>query len=167
MSYHYLIDDDGTIVKAVPVGRTALHAAGANRGSIGIAFTGGTNASWSPTVEQWASAKALIANLVKDYRSIHYLVGHGDVRDTNAGEPYNVSFDRMIAELQSESHVALRHPTSDEPPLEAFRRAAVYLLEHPRVPRRVTRPEALRKFETLTCSEGKVRRVPVTLNGIP
>ena len=41
LSYHYLIDSDGTIVRAVSPERVAFHAAGANRGSIGISFVGG------------------------------------------------------------------------------------------------------------------------------
>lgn len=159
LSYHYLIDKDGTILRAVPPRRIAFHAAGANRLSIGISFVGGETPSWSPSRLQWSSATWLIDRLVKRYPKIHYVMGHGDVRDTNAGEPFNVSFDRMIAEVRGAAHVELHHPGADEEPLKDFRATALYLLEHPRTPVRIRHPRRL-AFETMTCSEGKVRRIP-------
>jgi hypothetical protein len=163
MAYHYLIGNDGLIVRAVPARRIAYHAAGANRGSIGIAFVGGDAPSWSPSEEQWTAATGLIRDLKKNYSGIRYLVGHGDVRDTNAGEPYNLNFDRLITQLHQEMGVELLHPGSEDGPLRDFRRAALYLLEHPRTPGKVTAARQIREFETLTCPEGPVR-VPVTLN---
>jgi hypothetical protein len=162
LSYHYLIDTDGTVVNAVPPRRVAYHAAGANNGSIGVSFVGGKEPSWSPTDAQLKAADALIGRLVKRYRTIRFVIGHGDVRDTNAGEPYNVSFDRMIADVHAASRVELRRPGADEEPLKDFRQAALYLLEHPRTTSTAARHRRFQKFETMTCSEGRVRRVPVT-----
>ena len=118
LSYHYLIDSDGTIVRAVSPERVAFHAAGANRGSIGISFVGGNQSSWSPTDAQLNAADKLIGRLVKKYPTIRYVMGHGDVRDTNAGEPYNVSFDRMIGDVRSATKIELHHPGFEEEPLK-------------------------------------------------
>jgi hypothetical protein len=161
LSYHYLIDRDGTIVRAVPPQRVAFHAAGANRGSIGVSFVGGNDSSWTPTAAQWKAAETLVGRLVRKYKTIRYVMGHGDVRDTNAGEPFNVSFDRMIADVRTATRVELYHPGSEEEPLKEFRRAALYLLEHPRTSAGTTLGRTHR-FEIMTCSEGRVRRVPVS-----
>src|SRR5687768_14813467 len=67
MSYHYLIDEEGVVIFAVPFTRTAFHAAGANRNSIGIAFSGGATPEWQPTAKQRAAAKALIVRLSRQH----------------------------------------------------------------------------------------------------
>lgn len=162
LSYHYLIDSDGTIVRAVSPERVAFHAAGANRGSIGISFVGGNQSSWSPTDAQLNAADKLIGRLVKKYPTIRYVMGHGDVRDTNAGEPYNVSFDRMIGDVRSATKIELHHPGFEEEPLKDFRRAALDILEHQPTPAASAKRGRVRAIETMTCSQGRVRRVPVS-----
>ncbi len=162
LSYHYLIDSKGTVLRAVPPQKLAFHAAGANRGSIGISLVGGDSPPWSATDAQWKAATRLVGDLVKKYPQIRYVMGHGDVRDSNAGEPYNVSFDRMIDEVRTLTKIELHHPGFEEEPLKDFRQAALYIQEHPRPAVRVSRSKRVRKLETMTCSDGKVHRVPVT-----
>ncbi|HYP07829.1 MAG TPA: peptidoglycan recognition family protein [Bryobacteraceae bacterium] len=166
MSYHYLIDDTGAVVNAVPFTRTAYHAAGANDTSVGIAFTGGMDTTWEPTPKQRAAAKALITTLVRQHPGIRYLIGHGDVRDINAGEPYGVSFDQLLAELEAESSIKLLHPHNDEQPLAAYRELALERLANPRTVRTPSRRRRRPAYEAVTCRSGKRTsrvRYPVTL----
>jgi hypothetical protein len=155
LSYHFIIDPDGRIIGGVPVGRVALHASGANRRSIGISMVGGAMPSWTPSDGQWESVKTLIGTLVRSHPAIRYVVGHGDVRDTNRGEPYGVSFPRLLAELEMEQHVRLRHPGPEEEPLHAFREAALRLLERPIAPRSAKPLARLPQIEKVTCPDGK------------
>jgi N-acetylmuramoyl-L-alanine amidase-like protein len=162
LSYHYLIDSKGTVLRAVPPQKLAFHAAGANRGSIGISFVGGDSPPWFATDAQWKAATRLVGNLVKKYPQIRYVMGHGDVRDSNAGEPYNVSFDQMIDEVRTLTKIELHHPGFEEEPLKDFRQAALYIQDHPRPAVRLARPRRVRKVETMTCADGKIHKVPVT-----
>jgi N-acetylmuramoyl-L-alanine amidase len=161
MSYHYIIDEQGLIIRTVPFGRTAFHAAGANRTSIGIAFVGGATIAWAPTEQQRTAAKQLIATLVRQHPRLQYVVGHGDIRDTNAGEPYGVSFESLIAELQAEAHIALRHLSKDEEPLLAYRDAAIELFANPRTPRTPSPTRQWPDHESVTCPGGKHIDFPV------
>ena len=151
-SYHYVIDTDGVVVHLTPLNRVAFQAAGANRPAIGISFVGGVEPTWRPTDAQWSAAKSLIAALVRRNPNIKYLIGHGDVRDTNAGEPYNVNFDQLLTELRN---VRLQHLATNQEPLATFRRSAAYLLEHPRTAAE-PRP-SVPTPERLTCTGGKIR----------
>ena len=157
MSYHYLIDEDGEIIFVVPFGQTAFHAAGANRTSIGIAFVGGASPAWKPSKKQHTAAKGLIVRLVRQHAGLRYLVGHGDIRDTNAGEPYGVAFDKLINELEAESNLALQHPSKDDTPLADFRRAALELFVSPRSPRTPSRSQRWPEDESVTCAGKRVR----------
>jgi hypothetical protein len=145
MSYHYIIDEDGVTTSMVPFGRTAFQAAGANKTSIGIAFVGGATPAWTPTEKQRTAAKELIVRLVRQHPGLHYLVGHGDIRDTNAGEPYGVEMETLAADL------GLRHPAREEKPLADFRRAAMELFASPRTPRTPSRSTRFPDNESVTC----------------
>jgi N-acetyl-anhydromuramyl-L-alanine amidase AmpD len=169
LSYHFIVDPEGRIIAGVPVVRAALHASGANRRTIGISMVGGTLPSWTPSEEQWQAVKTLIGTLVRSHAEIRYVVGHGDVRDTNRGEPFGVSFPRLLAELEAEQHVRLRHPAPEEEPLHAFRQAALRLQERPIAPRGampVARPP---RVEKVTCPGGKavLYSVPPAFFGEP
>ena len=151
LSYHFVIDPDGRVIAALPVARTALHAAGANSRSIGISMVGGALSSWAPSEAQWKAAKALVGRLVHSYPGIRFLVGHGDVRDTNRGEPYGVDFRRFLAELEADQHIRLWHPAPDEEPLRSFRAAALRLLERPLGPRNARPAARLPQIEKVIC----------------
>jgi hypothetical protein len=147
LSYHYLIDEDGKVINAVPFSRTAFHAAGANKTSVGISFTGGLAPDWAPSPKQRTAAKALIATLVKQHPSLQYLVGHGDVRDTNAGEPYGIDMAAFAEEN------GLHYLAKDEHPLAAYRTAAMVLFTTPRTPRKPSRSKSFPEDESVTCTE--------------
>jgi hypothetical protein len=157
MSYHYLIDDNGTVVQAVPFARTAYHAAGANHASIGISFIGGLDTGWEPTSKQRDAARALIATLSRKHPNIRYVVGHGDVRDINAGEPYGIHFDKLLSDLKDEDNVELRHPANEDYPLAGYREEALARLANPRTPSTPDRRSRKRMppYESVTCGTGK------------
>ena len=161
LSYHDLIDPDGRVVRLVPPNRIALHAAGANRRSIGISFVGGSSSTWAPTAAQWSAAKRLVAALARSYSKIRYIIGHGDVRDSNRGEPYGVTLTQLLDEISAEQRISLRYPRTDEQPLQGFRETALRLEISPRMPRRRTPLAKLPKVETATCKTGETLSYPV------
>lgn len=83
LSYHYLIDRDGTTFKCVPTTRTAFHAgvshgpsgANVNDYSIGIAFAN-RNDGEITTAAQIAACRTLIADLTKAIPSLQFLTTH-------------------------------------------------------------------------------------------
>jgi hypothetical protein len=161
LSYHYLIDPAGKIIRLVPPHRIALHAAGANRRSIGISFVGGPSFHWSPTTAQRSAVKQLVGALTRSYSTIRYVIGHGDVRETNRGEPYGITMTQLLHEISAEQHINLRHPRPDEQPLRAFRDSAIRLEIRPLTPRRRVPFAQLPKIETATCTNGEQLSYPV------
>jgi hypothetical protein len=155
LSYHYLIAPDGQLIVGVPLHKTALHAAGANRGSVGIAMVGADMQDWSPSEAQMTTVKRLLGTLVRNHPGMRYLIGHGDVRDTNHGEPFGIDFDRLVTELATEQHVRLRHPRLEEEPLRGYRLSATRLLARPLTPKHPIRPENLAAMENVSCSDGQ------------
>jgi hypothetical protein len=154
LSYHYLIDPEGRVIQGVPVRRIAMHAAGANRTSIGVSLVGGSDTLWVPSLAQLSATKQLLGDLLRAYPRIRFVMGHGDVRDTNQGEPYGVVFPRLVEELRTEQGLRLTYPGFDEEPLRTFREAALKLLERPPASRPATRPRPVRPIETVTCNDG-------------
>lgn len=160
LSYHYLITPEGRLIAGVPLNRTALHAAGANRRSVGISFVGGTTPDWLPTEPQVNAARRLIVQFARSLPNIRYIVGHGDVRDTNQGEPFGVDIPKLVTELSLQEHVELRHPTFEQEPLRTFRRSALTLQARPLTPRRRIPAAALPAAEIVICP-GEVLEYPV------
>ncbi|HYO84216.1 MAG TPA: peptidoglycan recognition family protein [Bryobacteraceae bacterium] len=161
LSYHYLVTAEGRVIEAVPRHRIALHAAGANRHSIGISMVGGSSPDWQPGKAQLAATKRLIGQIARTYTGIRYVIGHGDVRDTNRGEPFGVDFPRLLRELSSEERVALQHPGFEQEPVAGFRIAALRLLAHPLTPRYRAAVPNLAAVETATCPGGETIAFPV------
>jgi hypothetical protein len=161
LSYHYLIDPEGRVIRLVPPHRIALHAAGANRRSIGISFVGGSSSRWSPTTAQLSAAKRLVGALTRTYSKIRYVVGHGDVRDTNRGEPYGIVVAQLLYEISAEQRISLRQPRPDEQPLRGFRETAIRLEISPRTPGGRVPAAQLPKMETATCTTGERLSYPV------
>jgi hypothetical protein len=160
MSYHYLIDEVGNVILAVPFTRTAFHAAGANKTAIGIAFAGGATREWAPTEKQRSAAKELIARLVEQHPNLQYLIGHGDIRDTNAGEPYGLDMAAFAAET------GLHYLGRDEHPLVDYRHAAMELFVSPRTPRKPKKSQRWPVTEDVTCPTGPAHiRYKVTTIG--
>ena len=77
LSYHYIIDRDGTINQYVGDSYTAWHASGFNNGTIGISFVGGgTKHEHAVSPAQFDAGKALIEYLNYRLPSVRYICGH-------------------------------------------------------------------------------------------
>lgn len=95
LSYHYLIDRDGTITKCVPYTREAFHAgesfgplgASVNRYSIGISFVNRNDGRQSYTDSQYRAARALVAELKSALPSIEWITTHYDVAPSRKTDP--------------------------------------------------------------------------------
>lgn len=105
LSYHYLIDRDGTVFKCVPTTRVAFHAgvsdgpAGlyVNSYSIGIAFAN-RNDGEKIAVAQIAACKQLIADLARATPTLRYLTTHYAITvrpDGHARKTDPVGFDHL------------------------------------------------------------------------
>jgi N-acetylmuramoyl-L-alanine amidase len=83
LSYHYVIERDGTIYKCVPTGREAFHAgrsvgpsgSGVNRYSIGIAFANYNNGE-ALTDAQLQAHRELVNTLWGVIPTIRYITTH-------------------------------------------------------------------------------------------
>jgi hypothetical protein len=82
--YHYLIDEDGTVVKGRPETEVGAHVGRYNRGSIGICLVGGHGASKTDpfdlhfTEAQDTALRDLIAD-IKTRANIKRIRGHSEV----------------------------------------------------------------------------------------
>jgi N-acetylmuramoyl-L-alanine amidase len=82
IGYAYVIRRNGKVEKGRAQGSVGSHVKGHNHSSVGVCLVGGLDdKTWRPvdnfTAAQWASLKALIAKLVKDYPKARVL-GHRD-----------------------------------------------------------------------------------------
>ena len=75
LSYHYLIDRDGTIHQMVDPSKKAFHAKNFNDNSIGISFVGGTDKS-QITKTQIANAQNLIQSIKQNVPTLRTIGGH-------------------------------------------------------------------------------------------
>lgn len=113
-SYHYLIDRDGTVFKAVAAGRKAWHAGiskgpsgwGVNNYSIGIAFV--TDEKEPITREQMASAVKLTAALSAANPALEFVTRHKDIAPGRKSDPAQLTL-RQISEIERAG--GLRHWT--------------------------------------------------------
>lgn len=83
IGYHFLVDDDGQPQVGRPLDRVGAHARGLNRGSVGIAYTGGLAASGvglsGPNREQAQGLRFLVDSLQMIFPTITRVIGHRDV----------------------------------------------------------------------------------------
>ena len=79
LGYHYLIGRKGEVVRLVDEKNRTSHASGANRGTIGIAFIGGSENEGVINTKQLASLTALIGD-IKIRHPIEHILGHRHVR---------------------------------------------------------------------------------------
>ena len=167
LSYHYLVAPDGRVIEGVPPSRSALHAAGANRTSIGISLVGGAMGNWTPTEAQVTATRQLVGRLARAHPGIRYLVGHGDVRDSNRGEPFGVNFGVLLDALAAREKVRLLHPGFGEEPLRGFRQSALRLQARPLTPKSRVAVADLPSVERVTCAGERVEfSVPDTFRGL-
>lgn len=99
LSYHYIIDRDGSVTKLVPLSRVAFHAGvssgpggkDVNRYSIGIAFANRENGVEQITPEQIEAARVLVKQLAESDRNIKWLTRHLDIAPKRKTDPIMLS----------------------------------------------------------------------------
>lgn len=102
LSYHFIIERDGTIHKLVPLSRQAFHAgvsrgpdgASCNRYSFGIAFAN-TNTGEKVTKAQEDACEWLINTLKAAYPTLTYLTTHRLVSPGRKTDPKGYDFIPM------------------------------------------------------------------------
>ena len=107
LSYHYIIERDGSVHKLVPAGSVAFHAgksvgpngANVNNYSIGIAFANLNDGEEKVTPAQIASAKKLIRDLVAVYPSARWITTHRLISWRRKTDPRNFDFESFTAGL--------------------------------------------------------------------
>lgn len=100
LSYHYIIERDGTVTKLAPVGRVAFHAgvshgpngSNVNDYSIGICFANRNNGEVFPNV-QVDAAHALVNELTQTMPSLKYITTHYLVSPGRKNDPYRFKFE--------------------------------------------------------------------------
>lgn len=123
LSYHYLIDRDGTVTKCVPYTREAYHAgesvgpkgAHVNRYSIGISFVNRNDGKQPYTDAQYRAAVELIRELAGAVPSIEWITTHYDIAPTRKTDPRGFDI-RWLA-----SQVGLDYWARADARLEALR----------------------------------------------
>lgn len=81
IGYHFVIEENGSIVAGRPIELIGAHCAGRNKASIGVVYVGGLGSDGKPkdtrTMEQKESMKRLIVWLVWKF-GISRVAGHRD-----------------------------------------------------------------------------------------
>lgn len=94
-SYHYIIDRDGSVIKAVPVGRVANHAGRSvgpegpwvNKYSIGIAFANLDDGKEPITEAQMASARQLVKEIEDAIPTVKFVTTHKRISPKRKTDP--------------------------------------------------------------------------------
>lgn len=99
LSYHYVIEYDGTVIKCVPYSKVAFHAgvskgpngSNVNNYSIGVAFVNIDDGKEAITAKQMAAAKALLAELFGSVAGLKYITRHLDISPGRKVDPRTLS----------------------------------------------------------------------------
>lgn len=81
ISYHHVVELDGTAVRTLPDDRRGAHVGGKNTGNIGICYVGGVDAKMQPKDTRTAAQRATLARLVREYQARYpgiAVLGHRD-----------------------------------------------------------------------------------------
>lgn len=79
IGYHYVVEEDGRIVKGRDESIAGAHAAGHNRRSIGVCYTGGLDRTGNPKDTRTPAQKVALVRLLRELRSRYpeaVIVGH-------------------------------------------------------------------------------------------
>jgi len=68
VSYHHVVELDGTDVKTLPDTVKGAHVGGANTGNIGVCYVGGVDKNMRPKDTRTLEQKATLRRIVADYR---------------------------------------------------------------------------------------------------
>lgn len=81
VSYHHVIELDGTIVDTLPITTKGAHVGGANTGNIGICYVGGCDKKMNAKDTRTEAQRKSLRDIVARYRSIYPTIivrGHRD-----------------------------------------------------------------------------------------
>lgn len=96
LSYHYLIDKDGSIYELVDPNFKAWHAKGYNNNTIGISFVCG--GKYGPVNEEQHKASIWLINYLKTKHPINSLTGHKYRSAHGKIDPEGYDFERVAKE---------------------------------------------------------------------
>ena len=68
VSYHHVVELDGTVVRTLPDDTKGAHVGGANTGNIGICYVGGCDKRMNPKDTRTDAQKAALRQLVDTYK---------------------------------------------------------------------------------------------------
>jgi N-acetylmuramoyl-L-alanine amidase len=101
IGYHYVIYLDGSVHDGRPLDKMGAHAAGYNRGSIGICLIGTDEF----TVKQWDALENLVTKLQEEY-GITMVIGHRMLPKVNKTCPgFNVKEWMQDGKVPLEDHI--------------------------------------------------------------
>lgn len=69
VSYHWVIELDGTAVRGLPDNKRGAHVGGRNTGNIGVCYVGGVDKKLNPKDTRTQAQKDTMARLVGEYRA--------------------------------------------------------------------------------------------------
>lgn len=69
VSYHHVIELDGTVVRTLPDDTKGAHVGGANTGNIGICYVGGCDKRMNPKDTRTEAQKVALRQLVDTYKT--------------------------------------------------------------------------------------------------
>lgn len=103
LSYHYVIERDGTIYKCAPTGRVAFHCGASvgpdgsnvNNYSIGIAFANKDDGKDLYTVAQVEACNELLDSLALAMPSLKYVTTHARISPGRKTDPKYLSLSRI------------------------------------------------------------------------
>lgn len=97
VSYHHVIELDGTTVRTLRDDQRGAHTGGANTGNIGVCYVGGVEKDMKPADTRTDAQKAALRKIVADYKAKFpdiVVRGHRDWPGTRKACP---SFDVATA----------------------------------------------------------------------
>jgi len=68
VSYHHVVELDGTVVRTLRDDQRGAHTGGANTGNIGVCYVGGVDKKLNPKDTRTEAQKAALREIVADYR---------------------------------------------------------------------------------------------------
>lgn len=105
LSYHYIINRDGSVLKCVPYkSRYAYHAgksvgpngSDVNKYSVGISFANMEDGIEQITIKQIESAIKIINDVCADMKGIKYITRHKDISPGRKYDPKTLSYKALV-----------------------------------------------------------------------
>lgn len=69
VSYHWIVELDGTAIRGLPDGAKGAHVGGHNTGNIGVCYVGGVDTKGNPKDTRTEAQKASLLRLVREYQA--------------------------------------------------------------------------------------------------